>query len=150
MSRTQLSPEHIFDCPAVFAALFKLVLQQELLSTDTCSGCCCWPGFWFYQRRLPSSITLVDANTEAKYWLSNQLLKKPLISNFNCSRTITSKIVRLRTNHFKDMKVQLDDTRSFVNCRNFPENQISYNISLTIQPLLLLFSNLLFSVARTS
>lgn len=55
---------------------------------------------------------------------SNQPFKKPLISDLNCFRKITSIIVRLRTNRFKGMK-PYPDGRSLINCNNSPDIQLS-------------------------
>ncbi|GFX00563.1 hypothetical protein TNCV_2235701 [Trichonephila clavipes] len=47
-----------------------------------------------------------------------------LITDFDSPRIILSTIVRLRTHHYKDMGIDLDEARSFVQCKNCPEIQL--------------------------
>ncbi|GFV41940.1 RNase H domain-containing protein [Trichonephila clavipes] len=58
------------------------------------------------------TITLADANAVANYGLLPHRYKKNLIVDFDCSRNLTSIIARLRTGHFKGMKISSDKTRT--------------------------------------
>ncbi|GFX35969.1 hypothetical protein TNCV_4214911 [Trichonephila clavipes] len=51
--------------------------------------------------------------------------KKPLIVDFDCSRNLTSIIARLRTGHFKGMKISSDKTRTYIPCKNCTEAQLT-------------------------
>ncbi|GFX55734.1 hypothetical protein TNCV_3428051 [Trichonephila clavipes] len=42
--------------------------------------------------------------------------KKPFIVDFDCSKNLTSIIARLRTGHFKGMKISSDKTRTCIPC----------------------------------
>ncbi|GFT01034.1 RNase H domain-containing protein [Trichonephila clavipes] len=55
-----------------------------------------------------TTITLDDANAVAKHRIMNHTFKKPLVTEFDCSRIITSTIARLRTEHLKGMKIHPD------------------------------------------
>ncbi|GFV66568.1 reverse transcriptase domain-containing protein [Trichonephila clavipes] len=46
-----------------------------------------------------TTITLDDANAVAKHRIMNHTFKKPLVTEFDCPRIITSTIARLRTEH---------------------------------------------------
>ncbi|GFV57660.1 RNase H domain-containing protein [Trichonephila clavipes] len=59
-----------------------------------------------------TTITLDDANAVAKNRIMNHTFKKPLVTEFDCPRIITSTIARLRTEHLKGMKIDPDKTRS--------------------------------------
>ncbi|GFS87452.1 RNase H domain-containing protein [Trichonephila clavipes] len=61
-----------------------------------------------------TTITLDDANAVAKHRIMNHIFKKPLATEFECPRIITSTIARLRTEHLKSMKIHPDKTRSYV------------------------------------
>ncbi|GFX76221.1 retrovirus-related Pol polyprotein from transposon opus [Trichonephila clavipes] len=69
------------------------------------------------------TITLADANAVANYRLLPHRYKKPLIVDFDCSRNLTSIIARLRTSHFKGMKISSDKTRTYIPCKNCTEIQ---------------------------
>ena len=71
------------------------------------------------------TITLADANAVAKHRLLPHSYKKPLIVDFDCPRQLTSTIARLRTNHYKGMKILPDKTRTYVPCKNCTEAQLS-------------------------
>ncbi|GFU22697.1 hypothetical protein TNCV_762741 [Trichonephila clavipes] len=60
------------------------------------------------------SIPLDDANAVAKHRILNPTFKKPLVTEFDCPRIITSTIARLRIEHHKGMKITPDKTRSYV------------------------------------
>ncbi|GFW20500.1 RNase H domain-containing protein [Trichonephila clavipes] len=68
--------------------------------------------------QLCPTITLADANAVANYRLLPHRYKKPLIVDFDCSRNLTSIIARLRTGHFKGMKISSDKTRTYIPCKN--------------------------------
>ncbi|GFX20248.1 hypothetical protein TNCV_1438071 [Trichonephila clavipes] len=51
--------------------------------------------------------------------------KNPLIVDFDCSRNLTSIIARLRTGHFKGMKISSDKTRTYIPCQNCTEAQLT-------------------------
>ncbi|GFU05207.1 hypothetical protein TNCV_575371 [Trichonephila clavipes] len=57
----------------------------------------------------------------------NHTFKKPLVTEFDCPRIITSTIARLRTEHLKGMKIHPDKTRSYVQCKHCPDLQLSPN-----------------------
>ncbi|GFX49305.1 RNase H domain-containing protein [Trichonephila clavipes] len=71
------------------------------------------------------TITLADANAVANDRLLPHRYKKPLIVDFDCSRNLTSIIARLRTGHFKGMKISSDITRTYIPCKNCPEAQLT-------------------------
>ncbi|GFX14118.1 hypothetical protein TNCV_1766141 [Trichonephila clavipes] len=52
----------------------------------------------------------------------NHTFKKPLVTEFDCPRIITSTIARLRTEHLKGMKIHPDKTRSYVQCKHCPSS----------------------------
>ncbi|GFT07976.1 hypothetical protein TNCV_3347641 [Trichonephila clavipes] len=72
-------------------------------------------------------ITLDDANAVAKHRIMNHTFKKPLVTEFDCPRIITSTIARLRTEHLKGMKIHPDKTRSYVQCKHCPDLQLTPN-----------------------
>ncbi|GFV01516.1 probable RNA-directed DNA polymerase from transposon BS [Trichonephila clavipes] len=74
-----------------------------------------------------TTITLDDANAVAKHRIMNHTFKKPLVTEFDCSRIITSTIARLRTEHLKGMKIHPDKTRSYVQCKHCPDLQLTPN-----------------------
>ncbi|GFU73790.1 RNase H domain-containing protein [Trichonephila clavipes] len=71
------------------------------------------------------TITLADANAVANYRLLPHRYKKPFIVDFDCSRNLTSIIARLRTGHFKGMKISSDKTRTYIPCKNCTEAQLT-------------------------
>ncbi|GFW71522.1 RNase H domain-containing protein [Trichonephila clavipes] len=75
--------------------------------------------------QLCPTITLADANAVANYRLLPHRYKKPLIVDFDCSRNLTSIIARLRTGHFKGMKISSDKTRTYIPCKNCTEAQLT-------------------------
>ncbi|GFV70241.1 RNase H domain-containing protein [Trichonephila clavipes] len=75
--------------------------------------------------QLCPNITLADANAVANYRLLPHRYKKPLIVDFDCSRNLTSIIARLRTGHFKGMKISSDKTRTYIPCKNCSEAQLT-------------------------
>ncbi|GFT85864.1 RNase H domain-containing protein [Trichonephila clavipes] len=75
--------------------------------------------------QLCPTITLPDANEVANYRLLPHCHKKPLIVNFDCSRNLTSIIARLRTGHFKGVKISSDKTRTYIPCKNCTEAQLT-------------------------
>ncbi|GFV11545.1 RNase H domain-containing protein [Trichonephila clavipes] len=58
-----------------------------------------------------TTITLHDADAVAKHRIMNHIFKKPLVTEFDCPRIITSTIARLSTEHLKGMKIHPDKTR---------------------------------------
>ncbi|GFW97795.1 RNase H domain-containing protein [Trichonephila clavipes] len=74
-----------------------------------------------------TTITLDDANAVAKHGIMNHTFKKPLVTEFDCPRIITSTIARLRTEHLKGMKIHPDKTRSYVQCKHCPDLQLTPN-----------------------
>ncbi|GFV29277.1 probable RNA-directed DNA polymerase from transposon BS [Trichonephila clavipes] len=74
-----------------------------------------------------TTITLDDANAVAKHRIMNHTFKKPLVTEFDCPRIITSTIARLRTEHLKGMKIHLDKTRSYVQGKHCPDLQLTPN-----------------------
>ncbi|GFX52496.1 RNase H domain-containing protein [Trichonephila clavipes] len=76
--------------------------------------------------QLCPTITLADANAVANYiLLPHRYKKKTLIVDFDCSRNLTSIIARLRTGHFKGMKISSDKTRTYIPCKNCTEAQLT-------------------------
>ncbi|GFY11358.1 hypothetical protein TNCV_4473411 [Trichonephila clavipes] len=57
----------------------------------------------------------------------NHTFKKPLVTEFDCPRIITSTIARLRTEHLKGMKIHPDKTRSYVQRKHCPDLQLTPN-----------------------
>ncbi|GFT84573.1 hypothetical protein TNCV_714241 [Trichonephila clavipes] len=57
----------------------------------------------------------------------NHTFKKPLVTEFDCPRIITSTIARLRTEHLKGMKIHLDKTRSYVQGKHCPDLRLTPN-----------------------
>ncbi|GFW36384.1 RNase H domain-containing protein [Trichonephila clavipes] len=80
-----------------------------------------------------TTITLDDANAVAKHRIMNHTFKKPLVTEFDCPRIITSTIARLRTEHLKGMKIHPDKTRSYVQCKHCPDLQLTPNHILECQ-----------------
>ncbi|GFX41812.1 probable RNA-directed DNA polymerase from transposon X-element [Trichonephila clavipes] len=80
-----------------------------------------------------TTITLDDANAVAKHRIMNHTFKKPLVTEFDCPRIITSTIARLRTEHLKGMKIHPDKTRSYVQCKHCPDLQLTPNHILNAQ-----------------
>ncbi|GFY34829.1 RNase H domain-containing protein [Trichonephila clavipes] len=74
-----------------------------------------------------TTITLDDANAVAKHRIMNHTFKKPLVTEFDCPRIITSTIARLRTEHLKGMKIHPDKKRSYVQCKHCPDLQLTPN-----------------------
>ncbi|GFS52160.1 hypothetical protein TNCV_1105441 [Trichonephila clavipes] len=72
-----------------------------------------------------TTIALDDANAVAKHRIMNHTFKKPLVTEFDCPRIITSTIARLRTEHLKGMKIHPDKTRSYVQCKHCPDLQLT-------------------------
>jgi ribonuclease HI len=72
-----------------------------------------------------TTITLADANAVAKHRLLPHSFKKPLITDFDCPRILTSTITRLRTNHYKGMKILPDKTRTYIPCKNCTDAQLN-------------------------
>ncbi|GFX59967.1 RNase H domain-containing protein [Trichonephila clavipes] len=75
--------------------------------------------------QLCPTITLADANMAANYRLLPHRYKKPIIFDFDRSRNLTSIIARLRTGHFKGMKISSDKTRTYIPCKNCTEAQLT-------------------------
>ncbi|GFV98243.1 hypothetical protein TNCV_4450001 [Trichonephila clavipes] len=65
------------------------------------------------------------------------LLLLPDVTEFDCPRTITSTIARLRTEHLKGMKIHPDKTRTYVQCKHCPDLQLTPNHILTVATKLL-------------
>ncbi|GFX48103.1 RNase H domain-containing protein [Trichonephila clavipes] len=74
-----------------------------------------------------TTITLYDANAVDKHRIMNHTFKKPLVTEFDCPRIITSTIARLRAEHLKGMKIHPDKTRSYVQCKHCPDLQLTSN-----------------------
>ncbi|XP_042899089.1 uncharacterized protein [Parasteatoda tepidariorum] len=72
-----------------------------------------------------TTITLADANAVARHRLLPHSVRKPLITDFDCSRILTSTITRLRTNHFKGMKILPNEIRTYIPCKNCTEVQLT-------------------------
>ncbi|GFW86859.1 ribonuclease H [Trichonephila clavipes] len=75
--------------------------------------------------QLCPTITLADANAVANCRLLPHRSKKNLIVDFDCSRNLTSIIARLRTGHFKGMKISTDKTRTYIPCKSCTEDQLT-------------------------
>ncbi|GFW50817.1 RNase H domain-containing protein [Trichonephila clavipes] len=75
--------------------------------------------------QLCPTITLADANVVANYRLLPHRYKKTLIVDFDCSRKLISIIARLRTGHFKGMKISSDKTRTYTPCKNCTEAHLT-------------------------
>ncbi|GFU38064.1 RNase H domain-containing protein [Trichonephila clavipes] len=67
----------------------------------------------------------LDANAVAKHRIMNNTFKKPLVTEFDCPRIITSTTARLRTEHLKGTKIHPDKTRSYVQCKHCPDLQLT-------------------------
>ena len=65
-----------------------------------------------------TAIMLKDANAVAKLRLLPHSFKKPLITDFDCPRILTSTIARFRMGHFKGMRIFPDKTRTYIPCKN--------------------------------
>ncbi|GFX74076.1 retrovirus-related Pol polyprotein from transposon 17.6 [Trichonephila clavipes] len=74
-----------------------------------------------------TTITLDDANAVAKHRIINHTFKKPLVTEFDCPRIITSTIARLRTEHLKGMKIHPDKKRPHVQCKHCPDLPLTPN-----------------------
>ncbi|GFT15571.1 RNase H domain-containing protein [Trichonephila clavipes] len=75
--------------------------------------------------QLCPTTTLADANAVANYRLLPHRYKNPLIVDFDCSRNLTSIIARLRTGHFKGMKISSYKTRTYIPCKNCTEAKLT-------------------------
>ncbi|GFX60589.1 RNase H domain-containing protein [Trichonephila clavipes] len=71
-----------------------------------------------------SATTVFDANVAANQKLCSNPRKKFSLPELNYSRGITTTITRLRTKHFKDMKILSDGSRSYVECRHCTDMQL--------------------------
>ncbi|GFV43773.1 RNase H domain-containing protein [Trichonephila clavipes] len=72
-----------------------------------------------------TTMTLDYANAVAKHRIMNHTFKKPLVTEFDCPRIITSTIARLRTEHLKS--IHPDKTRSCVQYKHCPDLQLTPN-----------------------
>nr|XP_042905704.1 uncharacterized protein LOC122270829 [Parasteatoda tepidariorum] len=72
-----------------------------------------------------TTITLADANAVARHRLLPHSFRKPLITDFDCSRILTSTITRLRRNHFKGMKILPDKIRTYIPYKNCTDIQLT-------------------------
>ena len=103
------------------------------------------------------TITLADANAVAKPRILPHSFKEPLITDFDYPRILTSTIARLRTGHFKGMRILSEKTKIYIPCKNCTEAQLtpdhilecpaltSYILQLGLVPLALELREVLFS-----
>ncbi|GFW02427.1 hypothetical protein TNCV_1733421 [Trichonephila clavipes] len=66
--------------------------------------------------RLSNSITLIDADVIARRNFTTHPVKKYFIPDLNCTHIISTIIARLRTRHFKWMKIYPDGHKSYNTC----------------------------------
>ncbi|CAL1276837.1 unnamed protein product [Larinioides sclopetarius] len=72
-----------------------------------------------------TTITLADVKAVAKHRLLPHSFNKHLITDIDCPRILTSIITRLRTNHYKGMKILPDKTRTYIPCKNCTDAQFT-------------------------
>ncbi|PRD29685.1 UNVERIFIED_CONTAM: hypothetical protein NCL1_28619 [Trichonephila clavipes] len=101
----QWIPAHV-DIEGNKMALISLPMKPELLEP------------------LTSSAMVFDTNTVAKQKLCSDPRKNLSLPELNYCREIISTIIRLKTKHFKGMKILPDGSRSYVECRHCPGIQL--------------------------
>ncbi|GFU86078.1 uncharacterized protein TNCV_1754941 [Trichonephila clavipes] len=79
------------------------------------------------------NVLIENANAVANYRLLPHR-HKILIVDFDCSRNLTSIIARLRTGHFKGMKISSDKTRTYIPCKNCTKAQLTPDHMLECPP----------------
>ncbi|GFX20117.1 hypothetical protein TNCV_1436771 [Trichonephila clavipes] len=57
--------------------------------------------------------------------VSNQRFINSTIPELNCPRNLSSTVARLRTGHFKGLKISPDNSRSETICRNWSKSQLT-------------------------
>ncbi|GFT01121.1 hypothetical protein TNCV_4055081 [Trichonephila clavipes] len=77
-----------------------------------------------------TTITLDDANAVAKHRIMNQTFKKPLVTECDCPRIITSTIARLRTEHLKGMKIHPDKDKIICSMQTLPRSSTHAQLHL--------------------
>ncbi|GFV33243.1 hypothetical protein TNCV_3948971 [Trichonephila clavipes] len=75
--------------------------------------------------RFSNNLTLTDAIAKRK--ITFHRVKKHFIPDLNCNHVISSTTARLRTRHFKWMKISPDGRRSYNTCPHCPIIQPSPN-----------------------
>ena len=70
-------------------------------------------------------ITLAGTNAVTKLRLLPYCFKKPLITDFDCPRILTSTFARLRTGLFKRMRILPNKTRTYIPCKNCSYAQLT-------------------------
>ncbi|GFQ91617.1 hypothetical protein TNCT_488481 [Trichonephila clavata] len=75
--------------------------------------------------RILKSNPSEDAHSVTKRKISNQRFIKPTIPDLNCPRNLLSTVARLRTDHFKGIKISPDNFRSYPISRNCPPTQLT-------------------------
>lgn len=72
-----------------------------------------------------NSLTLTDADAIASRRLLSATSQKHSIPTLNCDRAISTTIARLRTKHFKGMKISPDGHRSYRSCPHCIDTELS-------------------------
>lgn len=75
--------------------------------------------------QLSNSLTLTDADAVARRRLLTASSQKHSIPALNCDRAVSTAIARLRTKHFKGMKIFPDGHRSYRSCPHCIDNELS-------------------------
>ena len=74
--------------------------------------------------QLSNSLTLTDADAIASRRLLPSSSQKHSIPALNCDRAVSTTIARLRTKHFKGMKISPDGHRSYRSCPHCPDTEL--------------------------
>ncbi|CAL1272681.1 unnamed protein product, partial [Larinioides sclopetarius] len=72
-----------------------------------------------------NSLTLTDADAIASRRLLPASSQKQSIPALNCDRAVSTTIARLRTKHFKGMKISPDGRRSYRSCLHCTDTELS-------------------------
>ena len=73
-----------------------------------------------------SLVTLDDANVTARLRLKGKTIRvNQQICEIDANREITKTITRLRIDHFGGMKINADNTRTYLKCRSCSDEELS-------------------------
>ncbi len=73
-----------------------------------------------------TNVTLSDINSVTKAKLNDRKIQiKHQIPEISTDRTLTSTLTRLRTGHFRGMKIHSDGTRTYCLCKNCPDIELT-------------------------
>ncbi|KAF8778141.1 hypothetical protein HNY73_014895 [Argiope bruennichi] len=75
--------------------------------------------------QLSYSLILTDADAIASRRLLPASFQKHSIPALNCDRTISTTIARLRTKHFREMKIYSDGHRNYGSCPHCIDTELS-------------------------